>query len=221
MGQAEGRFAEYDLEALLDLLSTSDADAAAIREEILRRATHLVDEVIKESFQRSGFSNDELFRAGYLGLLNAVYNVDLARGKDFRDYAKNLIKGEVRQHIRERSKKAEFPRWLKDLNRQIEVTEARLLRETGHLPTLGELAQAVNITEEGITELFKAREALNYVSLDENQRRTDPLPTIDLSKICSMRPDPFPIQYRIRVASALEKLAELQQYLLRSFFPPP
>ena len=219
MNQAEERLPELDLKALFDLLATPSADAVAVREEILKRATHLVDEVIEESFSQSGFSNEELFRPGYLGLLNAVYNVDFARGKAFGDYAKNLIKGEIRLHIRERIKTRQFPHWLKDLNRQIEVAEARLLRETGRLPSLVELSEAVNITEDGIAELFKAREALNYVSLNVDQRQTDPLPTIDLSKIRSKNPDAFPIQLRIRIASALEKLADLQQYLLRNLFP--
>jgi len=219
MNQAEERLPELDLNALFDLLATPSADAVAVREEILKRATHLVDEVIEESFSQSGFSNEELFRPGYLGLLNAVYNVDFARGKAFGDYAKNLIKGEIRLHIRERIKKRRFPHWLKDLNRQIEVAEARLLRETGRLPSLVELSEAVNITEDGIAELFKAREVLNYVSLNVDQRQTDPLPTIDLSKIRSKNPDAFPIEYRVRIASALEKLADLQQYLFRNLFP--
>jgi RNA polymerase sigma-B factor len=219
MNQEEERLPELDLKALLDLLATPAADAVAVREEILKRATHLVDEVIEESFSQSGFPNEELFRPGYLGLLNAVYNVDFARGKAFSNYATNLIKGEIRLHIRDRIKRRRFPRWLKDLNRQIEAAEARLLRETGRLPSLVELSEAVNITEDGIAELFKAREALNYVSLNVDQRQTDPLPTIDLSKICSKNPDPLPIQYRIRIASALEKLADLQQYLLRNLFP--
>lgn len=220
MSEAEGRFSEPDLDRLLDLLHTRSADTGAIREEILRRASHLVDEVIKESFPESGFSKEELFRAGYLGLLNAVYNVDLSHGKSFLNYAKNLIKGEIRQHIRDRVKRPEISRWLKDLNRQVEAAEARLLRATGRLPTLSELAEAVNITEEGIAEIFKAREALSYVSLTEEQRRSDPAPTVDQAKIKSKRPDPFPIQHRIRIASALEKLAELQQFLSRSLFPP-
>ena len=203
----------------MDLLTPPSPDAVAVREELLKRASHLVDEVIEEAFSQSGFSQQELFRPGYLGLLNAVYNVDFARGKAFIDYAKNLIKGEIRLHIRERIKTKQFPHWLKDLNRQIETAEARLLRQTGRLPSLVELSDAVNITEDGIAELFKAREALNYVSLNVDQRQTDPLPTIDFSKICSKNPDAFPIQYRIRIASALEKLADLQQYLLRNLFP--
>jgi len=221
MGQAaEGRFSKLDLEELLNLLSTTSTETNAIREHILQRTTHLIDEVVVESFPQSGFPQEELFHAGYLGLLNAVYNVDLSHGKSFHNYAKNLIKGEIRQHIRDRLKPLEFPRWLQDLNRQMETAEERLLQKTGQLPSLGELAEAVNITEEGIAEIFKARKALNYVSLKEEERKTDPAPTIDLTKIVSKHPDPFPIQHRIRIASALEKLDDLQQFLLKSLFPP-
>jgi RNA polymerase sigma-B factor len=216
----KGRPREPDLEDLVRRLRAGSEEAGPLREELLRRASPLVHDVIEESFENSGFSSEELFRAGYLGLLNAAYNAQLARGKDFSDYAKNLIKGEIRQHIRDAVRRAPIPRWLKDLNRQIEAAEARLLRETGRLPTLSELADAVNITEQGIAEIFKAREALNYVSLGAEQRLSDPAPQIDPSRIESKRPDPLPIQHRIRIAKALEELAELQQFLFRSLFPP-
>jgi RNA polymerase sigma-B factor len=216
----KGHRREPDLEDLVRRLRAGSEEAGPLREELLRRASPLVHDVIEESFENSGFSSEELFRAGYLGLLNAAYNAQLARGKDFSDYAKNLIKGEIRQHIRDAVRRAPIPRWLKDLNRQIEAAEARLLRETGRLPTLSELADAVNITEQGIAEIFKAREALNYVSLGAEQRLSDPAPQIDPSRIESKRPDPLPIQHRIRIAKALEELAELQQFLFRSLFPP-
>jgi len=174
--------------------------------------------VIDSTFASSGFAAKELFRPGYLGLLNAVYNLDLSRGRPFREYAESLIKGEIRHHIRDQVKKAAAPNWMRDLNRQIELAEARLLRETGQLPTLTQLADAVNITEDGLTEIFKAREALSYVSLDAAQRENDPAPRIDLGKIRSKRPSSFPIEHRIKLASALEKLADLQQYLLQSLF---
>jgi len=220
MRGTEERRPEAQWNDLVRRLLAGSGDLAAAREELLREASPLVTEVIGEAFPNSGFSQEELFRPGYLGLLNATYNVHLARGKDFQEYAKNLIKGEIRQHIRDAARRAPIPRWLKDLNRQIETAEARLLRETGRLPTLCELADAVNITEQGIAEIFKAREALNYVSLSAEQRQSDPIPTIDPTKIESRRPDSFPIELRIRIATALEQLGELQQYLFRSLFPP-
>ena len=209
---------DRELDDLLRLLKEESEDIGAVREEILRRGTPIIGEVITATFPTSGFTAEELFRPGYLGLLNAVYNYGLSRGRSFREYAENLIKGEIRNHIRDRVGQAVIPDWMRDLNRQIEAAEARLLRETGRLPSLGQLAETVNITEEGLTEIFKAREALSYVSLDAGQRENDPVPKIDLSKIRSKRPSTFPIEHRIKLASALEKLAELQQYLLHSLF---
>jgi RNA polymerase sporulation-specific sigma factor len=212
---------DHSLDELLQRLSDERDDIDIVREEVLRRGTSIIQDVIDESFATSGFDNEELFRPGYLGLMNAVYNFDLSHGKGFREYAENLVKGEIRHHIRDQVQRAPIPRWMKDLNRQIEVTEARLLRETGRLPSLSELAEAVNITEEGLAEVFKARETLSYVSLNAEQRENDPVFEIDITKIHSKQSVAFPVEYRIRLASALEKLADLQQYLLHSLFSSP
>jgi len=209
------------LDDLLCHLTDPTRAASALREEALRRMTSWVRDIAALSFAESGIPEEDLFRAGYLGLLSAVYNADLARGQDFRTYAENLVKGEIRQHIRAVARPSAVPRWLRDLNRQIEAAEARILRRTGRLPTLEELSQDVNLTEEATAEVLKARDALNYVSLREEERRTDPAPSIDVAKIRSARPDPFPIEDRIRIAAALEKLGLLQELLLASLFAPP
>ena len=219
---------ENDTNAELDaqaerLLRSATADSegeSRAREELLRLAIPLVEAVVRDGFANSGFSAVELFRPGYLGLLNAVYNFDLRRGQVFSTYAENLIKGEIRGHIRDGVARAAAPHWMRDLNQQVERAQARLLQEIGRLPTLAELADEVNITEEGIAEIFKAREALSYVSLDAVQRESDPAPCIDVSRIKSLRPVPFPIEHRVRIASALERLAVLQQDLVQRLFDP-
>jgi len=207
-----------DLNALLRELNTERSHEAGLREKILRLASPLIDEVIEDSFAETGYGRDQLYRAGYLGLLNAVYNYDLSHGKPFREYAENLIKGEIRQHIRDKTELAKIPGWMGDLNRQVEQAQARFLRSEGHLPTLSELAETVNITEEGLAELFKAREAVNYVSLGEEARKTDPTPDVDIDRIQARTWSAFPIQMRVRIAMALERLADLQQDLFRGLF---
>jgi DNA-directed RNA polymerase specialized sigma subunit len=211
---------EATIDDLLRRMKQEGEEADSIRAEILERGASIIQDVIGESFSRTGFSNEDLFRPGYLGLLNAVYNFDLSHGRPFREYAGNLIKGEIRNHIRDHVKRATIPRWMRDLNRQIEAAEGRLLRELDRLPTLTELADAVNITEAGLAEIFKAREALSYVSLDAAQRENDPIPEIDLNQIRGKRATAFPIEARIKIASALERLADLQQVLLRGLFRP-
>ena len=78
---------ERSLDDLLHALGSEEEEATALRDEILRRATPLLNTVIDEAFVGTGFPREELFRAGYLGLLNAVHNFDLAHGKTFREYA--------------------------------------------------------------------------------------------------------------------------------------
>jgi len=142
------------IDDLLALLAAPSGSADEIREKILQQTTFLIDEVIDDMFSGSGFSHEELFRAGYLGLLNATYNMEFSHKREFYDYAKNLIKGEIRQHIRSHVKHNEFPDWMKGLNRLIEETQIRLLRKLGRLPSLVELSNAVNLTEEAIAEIL-------------------------------------------------------------------
>ncbi|MCD5415716.1 hypothetical protein LR032_01185 [Candidatus Bipolaricaulota bacterium] len=89
---------KLDLDGLLSLLGTERADEERIRGQILDRSTHQINEAIEEAFPRSGFSHEELFRAGYLGLLSATYNTELAHKKTFSEYAKNLIRGSNSQY---------------------------------------------------------------------------------------------------------------------------
>ncbi|MBE0636212.1 hypothetical protein IH601_09470, partial [Candidatus Bipolaricaulota bacterium] len=87
------------LDDLIERLAEEGDDLEMVREQILQRSTSIIQEIIESGFPSSGFEDEELFRPGYLGLMNAVYNYDLSHGKKFREYAENLIKGEIRHHI--------------------------------------------------------------------------------------------------------------------------
>ncbi len=209
---------EPRIEDLLALLADHPNDEESIRGKILRQADFLIDETIEEDFPHTGFSREELYRAGYIGLMNATYNLELSHKRSFYEYAKSLIKGEIRDHIRSHVKHVEYPDWIKGLNRNIEETQVRLLRKLDRLPSLAELSDALNLTEEAIAEVLKARESLNYISIDKTHRENDPLPVVDRSKIRNKCPESFPIQHRIRIADALEKFGHLEQYLLGRLF---
>jgi len=213
--------AAQDLEHLLGQLeSASDpARVRQIQEQILARATPWIDEIVDHQLPSTGFPREALIRAGYLGLLSAVCNWRLSHGKPFHDYASNLIKGEIRQHVRDHVAKPKVPHWLVDINRQVDEAERVFRLEHGRLPTLNELSSQINLTEQALAEILRAREALRYVSLDEGQRRHDPVPEIRLQKIRNRHPEPLPIELRIRIATAIERLSELQETVYKDLFP--
>ena len=74
----ETRPQQPDIDDLLALLVAHPDDEDKIREKILQQTAFLIDDAIDEDFSHSGFSHEELFRAGYLGLLNATYNIEFS-----------------------------------------------------------------------------------------------------------------------------------------------
>ena len=85
-------------EALIEILHRAKSvqgtrpNSAELREEIIRRNVGLVKSVAVR-FLGSGEPLDDLIQAGYIGLLNAVANFDLARNTRFSTYASYLIQG--------------------------------------------------------------------------------------------------------------------------------
>jgi RNA polymerase sigma-B factor len=188
-------------------------DDPALREELLRLGEALIRKVAVE-FENSGLTMEELLRAGHLGLLSAVYNLELDKGGDFATFACNLIRGEIRARIRERFPPPEPPRWLRILARQIDRAHRELSEEFGRPPTLSELAESLNLTEDGLREAFKAREAFLYTSLSAGQRAEDLRPQFHPELIRDRKPSPFPWQARIRLARALDRLSILWSKLV-------
>ncbi len=213
-----------DSEQLLAQLARLHAQAAPqdqilkLKEELVEANVGLVTSIAKR-FVHSGEPLEDLVQAGYIGLLNAVHNFDLNRGTKFSTYATYLIQGEIRHHIRDKNTTIRLPQWLQKLSQQVKRAEERFYQEHGRLPTIAQLSDALNIEEDGIREALKAREALHYVSIDAERREEDPRPlAFDPSKIRSKHPDEFPIEYRIKIASAIETLTDLQQRVINDLF---
>lgn len=194
-----------------------DEETLALKEEIIRRNTGLVMKIAQE-FTHSGEPLEDLLQAGYLGLLNAVHNFDLRRGHKFSTYATHLIKGEIRHYIRDKHNTIHIPQWVQELSHQVALAEERLFKQYGRFPTISELAEELNITEEGIKEVLKARDAISYISIDAERRADDPRPQIDIGKIRSLHEEPFPWEQRVRIMAAIERLGELQRKIIQGLF---
>ncbi len=203
------------LEALATRLR--QAPSPELRSQLAEAAAPLLKEVAEE-FVDSGLPHDDLLRAGHLGLLNAISNPELDRGGDFRTFAMNLIRGEMRARIRDRSPGVEPPAWLAALAERIDSAHHALGAELGRPPSLPELAARLNLTEDGLREAFKARESFRYTSLSAIQRPADPQPDFRPEAVADASPTGLPWSARVRLAQALERLQRLAERLLAHNF---
>ena len=216
-------FANLSNERLIKLLrhvSQRNGDSAYsshVREEIIKRNVGLVKS-IASSFLNSGEMFDDLVQAGYIGLLNAVTNFDLARSIRFSTYASYLIKGEIRHYIRDKHSTIRIPQWVQGMEQKLKEVEEEFFQQNGRPPRIGEIASQMDLTEEQVVELLRGRKAMSYVSIDEERRSQDPHPPApSITSMYKAAATP-PSDIHMRIAVTIDKLAEMQQQVIRGLF---
>lgn len=152
-----------------------------------------------------GRPSEDVLQAGYEGLIKALQRYDPRRGVRFSTYAAHCVAGEIRHHLR---REASFtrPGWAADLQARIYQAIEKLALEKGEPPSLKEIAEAVNVREEGIAQILRA----GLVRLEE----------LDFKKVRHLRYENFqlPVEDKIAVRQALERLGELQKKVIYLVF---
>jgi RNA polymerase sporulation-specific sigma factor len=110
---------------------------------------------IVRRFQNRGHETDDLFQIGCIGLIKAINKFDTSYDVRFSTYAVPMIIGEIKRFLRDDGI-IKVSRSLKEVSNKVRVVREALSKELGRDPTIGEMAQKLNIDAE---ELVMAVEA--------------------------------------------------------------
>lgn len=122
---------------------------------------------------------DDIFQVACLGLLKAIDGFDISRGRAFSSYAVPTIVGEIKRHYRDRTWVVHVPRDLQDLTLAVDRTLQQLERELLRKPTVTEIADKLEVSDEDILEALQASRAHRVGSLDAPVRdEEDPASTV-------------------------------------------
>lgn len=219
----ESQFSILDNEQLLQALHSAkkgraDPDYLSdLQRQIVSRNVGLVKSIALK-FLYSGEPLDDLIQAGYIGLLNAVTNFDLARKGKFSTYANHLIMGEIRHYIRSKHTTVRIPQWVQLMNRKLNEAQEEIFQQEGRPPKISELAERLEITEQGVAELLKGRDTMTYVSIDQYRREEDPHPSLpDITRVYEGQ-EGLPLEMRMRIIAAIDELSLLQQEVIKGLF---
>lgn len=117
-------------------------------------------------FANRGEPIDDLVQVGTVGLLKAIDRFELDRGVEFTTYATPTIIGEIKRYFRDKGWAVKVPRRLQELNLAVNRASEKLSVELGRSPTIAELAQHLDASDEEILEAQELGQAYNLLSLD-------------------------------------------------------
>ncbi|MFP5326964.1 MAG: SigB/SigF/SigG family RNA polymerase sigma factor, partial [Acidimicrobiia bacterium] len=117
-------------------------------------------------FAKGRESPEDLQQAALLGLLHAIDRFDPDRGVEFSTFAWATITGELKRHLRDRSWQVRVPRRLQETYLRVAAAIDDLTVTLGRSPTVAEIADATDRTEEAVLDALSVRHAHMVASLD-------------------------------------------------------
>ena len=130
-------------------------------------AAHIgLAEYLARRFANRGEALDDLIQVASIGLVKAVDRFDPSRGVEFSTYATHTIIGELKRHFRDRGWAVRAPRRMQELYLRLGDVIGRLSQQLGRSPTISDLANEVQVSEEEVLEALEAGQAYRFASLD-------------------------------------------------------
>ncbi|NUR02154.1 MAG: RNA polymerase sigma factor SigF [Streptomyces sp.] len=118
-------------------------------------------------FRSRGESFEDLRQVAALGLVKAVDRYDPELGNAFESYAVPTITGEIKRHFRDHMWTLHVPRRVQDLRNRVRFASQDLSQTiSGRRPTVAEIAEHANMSEEDVLAGLEALESFTALSLD-------------------------------------------------------
>jgi RNA polymerase sigma-B factor len=143
-----------------------------VREDIVERFLPLARSLALR-YRGSTEQLDDLFQVANLALVRALDRFDPSRGKAFVAFAAPTILGELRRHFRDRVWELRLPRDLQERTMEVQKAVRKLSDELGRSPTVSQIAQCLELSQEEVAEALQADEARRTLSLDVPTNRQD------------------------------------------------
>lgn len=137
----------------------------ALRDELIERNLYMA-EILAKKYTNRGIDYDDIFQVASVGLIYAVDRFNVSKGFQFSSFAVPTIVGEIKKHFRDKGWTIRVPRRIQELSKRINNARVELSQELQKSPTISELAEYLEATEEEILETMEASQVYSPQSLD-------------------------------------------------------
>ena len=201
MNAAATRIDEERVAELAALLPDVEARAS-----LLEVCQPLADRLARR-FGGRGESHEDLVQVASIGLLKAVSGFDRSRGDAFMAYALASIVGELRHHVRDRSRTVRVPRGVRANSLEVDYAIDRLCQRLGRSPKISEIAAETGLSAQQVLDAHTSARIAVPASIDELGDEGGmelPAPSDQFAVLTEW----------MAVAPALEKLPAVQKRIL-------
>lgn len=125
-----------------------------------------IAEILSKKYTNRGIDYDDIFQIASIGLIYAVDRYDPTKGFEFSSFATPTIIGEIKKYFRDKGWTIRVPRRIQELSKKIMLAKTKLSQTYQRTPTIEEIANYLNASQEEIIESMEASKVYSPQSLD-------------------------------------------------------
>ncbi|WP_279230370.1 SigB/SigF/SigG family RNA polymerase sigma factor [Thermohalobacter berrensis] len=186
-----------------------------IREELINRHLYIA-EILSKKYANKGIDYDDIYQVACLGLIYAIDRYDIKKGYEFSSFATPTIIGEIKKYFRDKGWTVRVPRRIQELSKKINNAKVTLSQKLQKVPTVQEIADYLNSTEEEVLEAMEASKVYTPQSLDSTFETDGDDKDINFGDLIGEDDKYFDkIENSDFLASIIEKLDEREKKVLK------
>ncbi|MDF2949135.1 MAG: SigB/SigF/SigG family polymerase sigma factor [Sedimentibacter sp.] len=172
-------------------------------------------EIISRKYINKGIEHEDIYQIACMGLIYAIERFDITKGFEFTSFATPTILGEIKKYFRDKGWAIKVPRKIQEISKKVNDVNHLLSSQLNHAPTVKEIAQYLNTTEEEVLEAFEAGKMFNSQSLDEKFDSGSEDSEISLMDIVGQEDNHFDsIENEDFIKKSMDKLNELERKII-------
>lgn len=152
-----------------------------VRNQIFSKYQYLAD-IISKKYANKGIEYDDIYQIASIGLIYAIERYDINKGFEFTSFATPTILGEVKKYFRDKGWAIKIPRRIQEISKKINEASNDLQYKLGRTPTVKELSENLDYTQEEILEAMEASKLFVSQSLNVSIEKSDSK-EVELSEI--------------------------------------
>ncbi|MFC2947774.1 RNA polymerase sigma factor SigB [Virgibacillus sediminis] len=192
-----------------------DPTDEAVQERIVLTYKDLVESIARK-YSKNSTIHEDLVQVGMIGLLAAVRRYDASFGKSFESFAIPTIIGEIKRFIRDKTWSVHVPRRIKELGPKIRKAVDELTTANQKSPTVKEIAEYLDASEEDILETMEMGKSYKALSVDHKIEADSDGSTVSILDLVGNEEDGYQnIDQKMILEKVLPILSEREQQILQ------
>ena len=203
--QAEIRemFIEYD--------KTRDPQ---LREILIEKHLYIA-EILAKKYDNKGIEYDDLFQVASIGLILAIDRYDVSKGFEISSFATPTIVGEIKKYFRDKGWVIRVPRRIQEVSKKVNNAKTYLSQNLQRSPTISDIADYLNTTEEEVLEALEASRVYAPQSVDSIFDSQNDDREVNLRDLVGEEDEYFnQVEIKDFFARAMTKLTEMEKKIL-------